>query len=159
MMQCLSQVISVLRPSDNFIFSKLCMVSRVLSNQAPNLSEEQKPKHSWHFRRYKMKSGRDESKQEADQDLLLTQAVNCHLSIVIAVLFFPFSSSFKTRSSIKVFHSPTWASGEQHSRWERLNEPRGHYNILRNSVSAGTKNKPFLPPLQVEISLRLGERE
>lgn len=160
-MQCLSQVISVLRPSDNFIFSKLCMVSRVLSNRAPKLSEEQKPKHSWHFRRYKMKSGRDESKQEADQDLLLTQAVNCHLSIVIAVLFFSFtfSSSFKTRSSIKVFHSPTWALGEQHSRCERLNEPRRQYNILRNSVSAGTKNKPFLPPLQVAISLRLGERE
>lgn len=62
----------VLRPSDNFIFSKLCVVSGVLSNRAPKLSEEQKPKHSWHFRRYKIKSGREEAKQEADQDLQLT---------------------------------------------------------------------------------------
>lgn len=47
-----------------------------------------------------MKSGRDESKQEADQDLLLTQAVNCHLSIVIAVLFFPLLSAHPSRLEV-----------------------------------------------------------
>lgn len=68
MRQCLSQVISAnvdMRlfsdPPDNFIFSNLCMVSGVLSNWDGKLSGEQNPKHSWYFRRYKMKSDRDEA--------------------------------------------------------------------------------------------------
>lgn len=67
----------VLRPSDNFIFSNICMVSGVLSNWDRKLSEEQKPKHSWHFGSNKIKSGRDEVKQEAYQDLLLTACRKC----------------------------------------------------------------------------------
>lgn len=57
----------VLRPSDNFVFSNMCMVSGVLSNWAPKYTEEQNPKHSWHFRRHKMTSGRDEAKQSRRQ--------------------------------------------------------------------------------------------
>lgn len=53
----------VLRPSDNFVFSNICMVSEVFSDRVPKLTEEQNPKHSWHFRRAKKNSGRDEAKQ------------------------------------------------------------------------------------------------
>lgn len=80
--QCLSGYISkcgyeiIPRPSD-FFFSNICIVSGGLSNWDQKLSEEQKPKHSWHFRRYKMESDRDEAKQEADQDLLLIHCRKC----------------------------------------------------------------------------------
>lgn len=73
--KCGSEI--VLRPSDNFIFSKICVVSGELSNWDQKLYEKQKLKHSWHFRRYKMKSGRDEAKLEANQDLLLTHCRKC----------------------------------------------------------------------------------
>lgn len=53
----------VLRPSDNFVISGISMISGVLSNQAPKLTEEQKSKLSWHFKRGTMNLGGDEVKQ------------------------------------------------------------------------------------------------
>lgn len=69
MMQCLWGYTSkcgyepVLRSSNHFDFPNVCLVSGVLSNWAPELTEQQKTNYIWHFRRDEAKQSRRQIKR------------------------------------------------------------------------------------------------